>query len=318
MDVIDYIGYIGIVPVVVIENANDAVATAQALQAGGVNIMEITLRTPAGLESIRSVSKNCPDVIVGAGTVLSVDQGKQAINAGAKFIVSPGLDEPLVQWCLENSVLITPGCVTPTEITRALTYGLNVLKFFPANVYGGLAALKALSGPFGHVKFIPTGGINTENMVEYLASSSVHAIGGSWICEKADITSHNFERITQKTAEAVCLSLGFELAHVGLNLPDENSSANVAEQFANLFGFTPKPGNSSNFAGESIEVMKSPYLGKHGHLAIFTTNINRAIFYLDKKGVHINPDTAKYKNNKMTAVYLSNDIGDFAIHLVQK
>lgn len=318
MNTIDFIGKVGIVPVVVIENADDAVATAQALLAGGVNVMEITLRTPAGLEAIRRVSQNCPEILVGAGTVLTLEQCQKAVENGAKFVVSPGLDDSIVEWCLANEILVTPGCVTPTEITRALSYKLSVLKFFPANVYGGLAALKALSGPFGGVKFIPTGGINADNMNEYLSSPFVHAVGGSWICEKADISSHNFERITQKTSEAVRLSLGFDLTHVGINLADEQSSMNVVEQFADLFGFSPKLGNSSNFAGDRIEVMKSMYLGKNGHLAISTTNIARAISFLNNKGVQVDINTAKFKNDNMIAVYLHDEVGDFAIHLLQK
>lgn len=318
MNTIDFIGKVGIVPVVVIENADDAVATAQALLAGGVNVMEITLRTPAGLEAIRRVSQNCPEILVGAGTVLTLEQCQKAVENGAKFVVSPGLDDSIVEWCLANEILVTPGCVTPTEITRALSYKLSVLKFFPANVYGGLAALKALSGPFGGVKFIPTGGINADNMNEYLSSPFVHAVGGSWICEKADISSHNFERITQKTSEAVRLSLGFDLTHVGINLADEQSSMNVVEQFADLFGFSPKLGNSSNFAGDRIEVMKSMYLGKNGHLAISTTNIARAISFLNNKGVQVDINTAKFKNDNMIAVYLRDEVGDFAIHLLQK
>lgn len=318
MKTIDIIGNVGIVPVVVIENADDAVATAKALVAGGVNVMEITLRTPAGLDAIRRVSQDCPEVVVGAGTVLTLEQCRKAVENGAKFIVSPGLDDSIIRWCLENEVVVTPGCVTPTEITRALSYNLSVLKFFPANIYGGLAALKALSGPFGSVKFIPTGGINAENMNDYLTSPFVHAVGGSWICEKGDIFSHNFDQITQKTAEAVRLSLGFELAHVGINLPDEQSSARIVDKFAELFGFAPKYGNSSNFAGDRIEVTKSLYLGKNGHLAISTTNIARAISFLEEKGVHVDLSTSKYKSDKLIAVYLCDEVGGFAIHLLQK
>lgn len=318
MNVIETIGNVGIVPVVVIENADDAVATAQALAAGGVNVMEITLRTPAGLDSIARVSQSCPDVLVGAGTVLTLAQCQQAVAKGARFIVSPGFDEEIVRWCIDHQITVTPGCVTPTEITMALKYGLSVLKFFPANVYGGLSALKALSGPFGSIKFIPTGGINADNMKDYLSAPFVHAIGGSWICEKGDISSYNFAQITQKAAEAVRQSLGFELAHVGVNLPDEQASARVVDQYATIFGFVPKFGASSNFAGDRIEVLKSNYLGKHGHLAISTTHIGRAIAYLEKKGVQVDPETAKFKNDKMIAVYLKDEVGDFAIHLLQK
>ena len=141
----------GIVPVVVVENADDAVETAKALLRGGVDVMEITFRTAAAPESIRRVAAEVPDMLVGAGTVVTLDQCQQAVECGAKFIVSPGYDEEVVAWCCEHDVPVTPGCVTPTEIMMALKHGLKVLKFFPANVYGGLGALKSLSGPFGGV-----------------------------------------------------------------------------------------------------------------------------------------------------------------------
>ena len=148
-------------PVVVIENADNAVDTADALKAGGIHSMEITLRTEAALDAIKNVAGERPDMLVGAGTVLNLEQAKLSIDAGAKFIVSPGFDEEVVRFCIEKNVAVTPGCVTPTEIMRAVKLGCKVLKFFPANVYGGLSALKALAGPFGGVKFIPTGGENT-------------------------------------------------------------------------------------------------------------------------------------------------------------
>ena len=157
MDALERMSRCGIVSVVVMEEASDAVDTARALLAGGVDVMEITLRTPAALDAIRLVSEACPEMLVGAGTVITVEQCRAAVEAGARFIVSPGFDSEVVQWCLEHDVSITPGCVTPTEITAALKLGLRVLKFFPAKVYGGLTAMKALSAPFGGVRFVPTG-----------------------------------------------------------------------------------------------------------------------------------------------------------------
>ncbi len=192
----------GIVPVVVIEDAKNAVPTAKALCEGGVDVMEITLRTPAALDSIRAVASECPDVLVGAGTVITLDNCKAAVEAGAKFIVSPGFNPKVVEWCVENNIPVTPGCVTPTEITAALEYGLKVLKFFPANVYGGLSALKALSAPFVGLKFIPTGGVSASNLAEFAAAPFIHAIGGSWVCTKADISAGNFEKITALCKEA--------------------------------------------------------------------------------------------------------------------
>ncbi len=191
-----------VVPVVVLENAKDAVATANALLAGGIEVMEITFRTAAAPDSIEEVAKNCPDMLVGAGTVLNLDQCKLAVEKGAKFIVAPGFDPETVAWCVENDIAVVPGCVTPTEIMAALKAGLEVVKFFPANVYGGLNAMKNLSAPFTKVKFIPTGGVNTANIKEYYTAPFIHAVGGSWICPKSDITAGNFEKITELCREA--------------------------------------------------------------------------------------------------------------------
>ena len=202
MKVLDRLHGCGVVPVVVLDDVKDAVATANALLAGGVDVMEITFRTAAAADSIKAVAESCPDMLVGAGTVITLDQCKQAVECGAKFIVSPGFDEEVVRWCVERSVPITPGCVTPSEIMAAMKLGLTVVKFFPAGVYGGLSAMKALSGPFGGIKFIPTGGVNSHNIGEFIAAPFIHAVGGSWVCPKADIAAGNFERITELCKQA--------------------------------------------------------------------------------------------------------------------
>ena len=202
MDVLAKMAESGIVPVVVLENAEDAVPTAKAMLAGGICVMEITFRTAAAADSIRAVAKEVPDMVVGAGTVVNVEQAKLAVECGAKFIVSPGYDEETVVWCCENNIPVTPGCATPTEIMMALKHNLKVVKFFPANVYGGLKALKALSGPFVGLKFIPTGGVGPANLAEFAAAPMVHAVGGSWVCPKGDITAHSFDRIETLCREA--------------------------------------------------------------------------------------------------------------------
>ena len=193
---------VGVVPVVVLDDAKDAVPTAKALLAGGVNVMEITFRTAAAADSIKAVAESCPKMLVGAGTVVTLDQCKQALECGAKFIVSPGFAPEVVSWCVERNVPITPGCVTPTEIMAAMKLGLNVVKFFPAGVYGGLKAMKALSAPFGSVRFIPTGGVDAKNLKEYLEAPFVHAVGGSWLCPKKEIATGNFDAITALCKEA--------------------------------------------------------------------------------------------------------------------
>ena len=202
MDVLSRLARAGVVPVVVIDDAKDAVPTANAMVAGGVDVMEITFRTAAAPAAIQAVAQNCPDMLVGAGTILNLEQCKLAVEMGAKFIVSPGFDAAVVSWCIEKGIAVTPGCVTPTEITAAVNMGLNVVKFFPANVYGGLNAMKNLSAPFVGVKFMPTGGVNTANTKEYISAPFIHAVGGSWVCPKADIAAGNFEKITALCAEA--------------------------------------------------------------------------------------------------------------------
>jgi 2-dehydro-3-deoxyphosphogluconate aldolase/(4S)-4-hydroxy-2-oxoglutarate aldolase len=317
-NVLERLGNAGIVPVVVIEDVRNAVQAAKALYSGGIDVMEITLRTKAGLDSIKAVADNCPDMLVGAGTVITLEQCKQCVSAGAQFIVSPGFDKTMAQWCVDNSVAVTPGCVTPTEIMQAMALGINVIKFFPANIYGGLGAIKALAGPFGDVKFIPTGGVNEQNLGEFAASAFVHAVGGSWLCSKTDIAAGNFDMITKLCAEAMQNLMGFELAHIGINAASPEDSTALMEKLVKAFGFAAKPGNISNFAGSAIEVMKSKYLGDNGHIAIKTNNIGRAIVYLKKKGFEADMGTAKYNGDKITAVYIKGDFGGFAVHLLQK
>ena len=202
MDTMKRIEKCGVVPVVVLKKVEEALPTAKALLAGGVDIMEITLRTDAGIESIRTVAAQCPDVCVGAGTVTTLQQCKQVVEAGAKFIVSPGFDPELVKWCVDNNVPTMPGCVTPTEIMGALKLGVNIVKFFPANIYGGIPAMKALAGPFGNVKFVPTGGVSEKNLEEYIGKPFIFAVGGSWLCAQSDISEGNFEKIKSLAAHA--------------------------------------------------------------------------------------------------------------------
>ena len=178
-----------VIPVVVINDANDTVATLSKLREGGINCAEITFRTACAKEAIAIGVKEFADMNIGAGTVINEEQAKSAVEAGAKFIVSPGFSDEVARYCIANDVPYYPGCVTPTEIMRALSYGLNIFKFFPAGVYGGLKAMKALAAPFPQIKFIPTGGVDLANLKEYLDFDKVYAVGGSFMM-KGDIVNN--------------------------------------------------------------------------------------------------------------------------------
>jgi len=193
----------GVVPVVVIENAADSPRLGKALSDGGLPVAEITFRTPAAPKAIQLMASSCPDLLIGAGTVLTIDQAKTAVASGAKFIVTPGFDALVVDWCLKHDIPLFPGVMTPTEINMALNKGLTALKFFPAEAAGGVKTLKAIGSPYGDVRFIPTGGINLNNLGDYLTLPSVLACGGSWLVKKALISGGEFEIITRLAQEAV-------------------------------------------------------------------------------------------------------------------
>ena len=193
----------GIIPVVVLDDAAKAVPLAKALLAGGINICEITFRTAAAEESIRQIALNVPEMIVGAGTVLTKEQLKAATDAGAKFIVSPGSDLEVIRYAKELGVYMLPGAVTPTEVMQLIKEDIKVIKFFPAENYGGLKTIKALSAPFPNIKFVPTGGVSLSNLTTYLEFDKIAAVGGSWLCTKDLITNGKWDEITKLSKEAM-------------------------------------------------------------------------------------------------------------------
>ncbi len=196
---------LGIVPVVVLNDVKDALPLADALLKGGLPCAEVTFRTDAAEKSIQIMTKAHPDMLVGAGTVLTVEQVDRAKNAGARFIVSPGFDPEVVDYCIEKQIPVFPGCVTPSEVAQAVKRGLKVVKFFPAEQYGGVATIKALAAPYTGVRFMPTGGISAKNIKDYLACDKVIACGGSWMVKGDLIKEGQFDKIRQLTEEAVAM-----------------------------------------------------------------------------------------------------------------
>lgn len=193
----------GVVPVVVLKDTKDAIPLADALIEGGLSCAEVTFRTDAAEESIRLMSEKYPEMLVGAGTVLTIEQVDRAVKAGAKFIVSPGFDPEIVDYCLDKNIPVFPGCITPSEVAQAVKRGLKVIKFFPAEQAGGVAMIKAMGAPYNMVKFMPTGGISAKNLSEYLSCSNIVCCGGSWMVKGDLITEGKFDEITALTKEAV-------------------------------------------------------------------------------------------------------------------
>ncbi len=201
-EVLEQFAKYGVVPVVVLDDAKDALPLADALLEGGLPLAEVTFRTDAAEESIRQMTKQHPEMLIGAGTVLSAEQANRAVSAGAKFIVSPGTNPEVVEFCLDNNIPVTPGVCTPSEVEAGLGFGLDVLKFFPAEQAGGVAFIKAISAPYRNVKFMPTGGISPANLKDYLSCPAVLACGGSWMVKGQLIKDGNFAEITRLCQEA--------------------------------------------------------------------------------------------------------------------
>ena len=318
-DLLKEISNIGIVPVVVLDDASQALPLAKALSKGGIKCAEVTFRTAAAEESIKIIAKEMPDMLVGAGTVLTTESADKAIAAGAKFIVSPGLNPKVVKHCIEKGITVIPGCANPSDVEAAIELGLDVVKFFPAEAAGGINMIKAMSAPYTSVKFMPTGGIDIKNLNSYLGFNKVIACGGSWMVSKELLKNGDYAAIEKLTAEAVATMLGYQIQHVGINTPDIEASRNISGVFQSLFGFAQKEGTGSFWAGTGIEVMKKQFLGKCGHIAIATNYIERAIYSLKKQGIEFNDETANYDaNGKLATIYLKEEIGNFAIHLFQK
>lgn len=308
----------GVVPVYSADDAKDAVPVAQALSRGGIGTVEITFRTKAAAQAIANVKKEMPEILIGAGTVLTVDQVKQAVDAGASFIVSPGLNPDVTGYCVEQGIPVIPGCANASDIERAMSFGLTHVKFFPAGALGGAAMIKALSAPYAQVRFMPTGGVRLDNLTEYISCPSVFAVGGTWIVPKDAVAVQDWGRIEENARGAVLAMHGFDLAHFGVNSGDPESALRDAKLFASLFGWQVKDGNSSAFAGARFEFMKKPFYGTHGHIAISVYSVERAAEYFRKLGFEINGETAGYKNGHMNAVYLEGEFAGYAIHLLRK
>jgi 2-dehydro-3-deoxyphosphogluconate aldolase/(4S)-4-hydroxy-2-oxoglutarate aldolase len=318
--VLEELGTIGIVPVIRIDDPAAAVPLARALVAGGIPCAEVTFRTAQGEEAIRRIRGEAPEILVGAGTVLTTDQVDRALGAGAQFVVSPGYNPRVVNYCIERGIPVAPGCSNPSDFEQALEAGLEVVKFFPAEQSGGVGYIRAVAAPYAGLKFMPTGGVNTANIGAYIACDRVLACGGTWMVSPELIRAGDFDRITALSREAILTMLGFSVAHVGLNAGSGEAAQKGAALIQALFGFPVKDGNSSIFAGDCLELMKLPSAaGARGHIAIATNTAFRARAYLERQGVVFDP--ASIRNNaegNLNVIFARDEILGFAWRLVQK
>lgn len=315
-DVYQRIYETGIIPVIKINDAKDAAPLAKALIDGGLPAAEITFRTSAAADAIKAIHAAYPQMLIGAGTVLTPEQADTAVACGADFIVSPGFNPNVVKHCISKGITIIPGISSPSEIEQAIELGLTTVKFFPAEAAGGLPMLKAMSAPYGQMKFMPTGGLNEKNILSYLEFNKIVACGGSFMVKEEYIEKGEFDKIKELTENAVKLMHGFTLKHVGINAENENDAIDTAKMFE-MFGFASKIGGSSVFAGSVVEVMKKNGRGTHGHIAVGTNNVTRAKAYFEAKGYKFIEESKSCDDKgNLKAIYFEGDFGGFAVHLV--
>lgn len=319
-EVLKKISDIGIIPVIAFNSVEEAVPLCKALVAGGLPAAEVTFRTACAEECIRTIAREVPEMLLGAGTVLTTDQADRAIAAGVSFIVAPGYDPKVTQHVIDKGCIMVPGTATPGEMQQAMNQGCPVLKFFPAEANGGVAMLKNIGAALKSASWMCTGGVNTKNLMDYLSYDQISAVGGTWMVKKDLIEAEKWDEITAISKEAVKTMLGFSLAHVGVNCGSAEEAEKVAKALCALFDLEYKAGNSSNFAGKAVECMKKPDArGTNGHIAIGTNSVDRAIYHLGRQGVEfIEESRVLDAKGKTKAIYIKGEIGGFAIHLMQK
>ncbi len=317
--ILEKVYQIGIVPVIAFNSVDEALPLCKALADGGLPAAEVTFRTACAEECIRKIHDEMPEMLLGAGTVLTTDQADRAIAAGASFIVAPGFDPNVTKHVLDKGCLMMPGTASSGEMQQAMNMGCEVVKYFPAEANGGVAMLKNIGAALKTAKWMCTGGVNAKNVNDYLGYDQIIAVGGTWMCKSDVIKAGQWDKITAMCQEAVDVMLGLELAHIGINSENEEEAMATANMLSSLLSKKVAVGNSSVFVGnKEFEIMKKPGRGKNGHIAIACNNVDRAIYHLTRRGVKFDLSSMVTKNGKNTACYLADEVAGFAIHLVQR
>ena len=293
--IVEKVYQIGIIPVIAFNSVDEALPLCKALAEGGLPAAEVTFRTACAEECIRKIHEEMPEMLLGAGTVLTTEQADRAMAAGASFIVAPGFDPEVCKHVIDKGGIMMPGTCSAGEMQQAMNLGCEALKFFPAEANGGVGMLKNIGAALKSARWMCTGGVNAKNVNDYLGYDQIFAVGGTWMCKSDVIKAGDWAKITAQSKEAVDTMLGLKLMHVGINT-----------------------GNSSIFVGsKEFEIMKKPGRGTHGHIAIGCNNVDRAIYHLSQRGVKFDLDSKVVKNGKTIACYFADEIAGFAFHLVQ-
>jgi 2-dehydro-3-deoxyphosphogluconate aldolase/(4S)-4-hydroxy-2-oxoglutarate aldolase len=315
-DVMKRLHGIGIIPAIVLDRVEDAAPLADALCKGGLPAAEVTFRTPAAHDAMIAMKKQRPELIVGAGTVLTKEQVDSALDAGAEFIVAPGLNPEVVKYCQEKGVAVCPGISSASELEQALALGLHTVKFFPAEAMGGIKTIKALCGPYKTMTFLPTGGVNTNNMLDYLSFNKIFAVGGTWMVKGDLIKNGRFDEVERISREAVLKMLGMHIKHIGINCTEADGK-NTADAFANLLQGTVRETSKGYFGSEMIEIMVKEHFGTKGHIAIGVNNVERALAYYRALGFAFDESSITYDEaGDAKFAYFKDEMGGFRVHFV--
>jgi len=311
----------GIVPVVKIDDAAQALPLADALIAGGLPCAEITFRTDAAADAIRQIRENRPDMLVGAGTVLSLEQLDKAIEAGSQFIVSPGMNPEIVKAAQAKGLPIYPGCATPTEVEAAMALGLRTVKFFPAEAAGGTAMLSSLAAPYSQIKFMPTGGIDKTNLNSYLKLPNVIACGGSFMVKSAWLNEGNWDAVKAETEAAVKTMLGLEMGHFAIMAKDKDDLTASAGALGEMLCLPAaiNPDGRGAMVGSAFEVLNASEEGLYPHAALLTNDPARAKAWFERRGYSFREETCQYdEKGTLKVVYFEGEWCGIRMHLLKK
>lgn len=319
-DFLTKIDEFGVIPVIALNEPKTAPYVAKALNDGGLPVIEVTLRNEMALECLSAIRKTHPEVLAGAGTVHSVEQVKQAMAAGAQFIVSPGFKADVVDYCISNGIPTVPGCATASEIEMAMDYGLSTLKFFPSESLGGVNTMKQLHGPYREIKFIPTSGINFDNISFYLSQTFVTAVGGSFIAPKELIEREDWEQLVKNCRRAIGKVLRFEFSHVLFNNDIDNKETDNMHLLNRILSLgISEEGGRANFLSLAAEDCNENISGKKGRIGFYSASIKRALAYFKRNNIPIKEDALEYDiDGKLSSFCLAQEVGGFVINIMQK